>query len=197
MTQTFSHSRNAVAVLLFAAAVGLSGCAVTIPIGTSQQGTMGSRAVIYESLDQLVADSAIIVVGTVAEQTTATADAGGDSSQYTVSSFRVEESFAPSGMASSLADSGVKPSSPSAGDVVVIRQFGTPGTITTAGPLLQSNERYLLFLNPTMLPGSAADEYFIVGSEAGIYQANDDQFARLVHGGDSIPEILNPAENLG
>lgn len=159
----------------------------TPPSAVSQ----GSRVTLYESLDQLVADSSMIVTGKV------TAQVASPDGEYTISSFTVDESFAPVGLAASLIDSGIAATSPAAGEVVTIRQFGTSG-ITTGGPLLTDGGEYLLFLNPTMLPGDAADDFFIVGSEAGLYAAGDGgDYRRLSDDGDLIPETLNPHDSLG
>lgn len=196
MTQSLiprSRFRTAGAVLLLVSVIGLTGCAGTTRSTAPQGASLGSRATLYSSLKQLVADSAIIVSGAVTRQT-AEPSGGADVSPGTVSTFTVAESFAPAGIASSLG--GAAPSAPAKGSVVTIRQFGTPGGASTGGPLLEPNVRYLLFLNPTSLPGAAADDYFIVGSEAGIYRADGDRFVRVSSGGDRLPQTIIPAADL-
>ncbi len=135
----------------------------------------------------------MIVTGSVSAQVAS------PDGEYTISSFAVDESFTPAGLAATLADSGVTGTTPAAGDVVTIRQFGTSGASTSTGaPLLTEGAQYLLFLNPTMLAGEAADEFFIVGSEAGLYAASAETgvYTRLSDDGDLIPETLKPSESL-
>jgi len=193
------HRRGSVAVIVvsLSIALGIAGCARTQTGGSpgapvdpgGGAGAQNSRVALYDSLDAMVADSSAIIVGTVTSQSPATDD-GEEEGGVTGSTVDVEESFSPSGLASTL--TGVEPSAPAAGESLVVRQFGAPGTITTAGPLLEVGTRYLLFLNPTMLPGDAAADFFVVGSAAGIYVADGDHFVRLVDDGDDLPATLKP-----
>ncbi len=188
-----SPVRTAAAVLVLVGVIGLAGCAGTTRSTAPQGANLGSRVTLYSSLNQLVAASAIIVSGSVTGQAVESAD-GVDASPGTVSTFPVTESFSPAGIASSLG--GETRPSPARGTAVTIRQFGTPGGASTGGPLLELNGRYLLFLNPTALPGPAAEDYFIVGSEAGIYRADGDRFVRVSSGGDQLPQTIVPAADL-
>jgi hypothetical protein len=195
MTPRPSRLRSAGAVLLLVSVVALTGCARAAQSIAPEGASLGSRVAIYSSLQQLVADSAIIVSGAVTQQTAGPSAGGGEASPGTISTFTVAESFAPAGVSSSLAG-GVTSARPPTGTVVTIRQFGTPGSISTGGPLLEPNAQYLLFLNPTMLPGDAAEDYFIVGSEAGIYRADGERFVRVASGGDRLPQTIDPATDL-
>lgn len=190
ITRWLASFRASGAALILVGLVSLSGCAVTGQPNDSQ----GSRVTLYDSLEQLIADSAIIVSGTVSEQ--AGDSAGTQGSSVTISTVTVDTSFSPANVASSLPDGEARPSPPAPGSTVAVRQFGTPGTVSTGGPLLEPGVRYLLFLTPTALPGPAAADYFIVGSEAGIYRAEGERFTRVAQGGDRLPGTIDPTTDL-
>lgn len=179
------------AALLFG--VALAACASTSSTETVDSPTsQGSRVTIYQSLDELIADSSLIVLGSVAEQAALSGDDASDN--VTASEFVVDQAFVPTGLAQSLAQAGVQPSTRDPGDTVTVLQHGTPDTVTSVGKLLEEGGRYLLFLNPTGLSGAAADDFFVVGSEAGLYKAEGDAFVRLSQGGDGIPSTLIPED---
>ena len=189
MASDSRRTRRWAAPAILLLGVALTACASTSSTEPADAPTaQGSRVTIYQSLDELTADSSLIVLGTVTEQAVLSGDdAAGD---VTASNLVVDQAFAPSGLAQSLAQAGIEPSTRTAGDVVTVLQYGTPEAVTSIGPLLQDGGRYLLFLNPTGLGGAAADDFFVVGGEAGLYEADGDVFLRLSKGGDNIPATL-------
>lgn len=78
-----------------AATLSLAGCSPAVTSGTN-----GSRSVIYESVDQLLADSSTVVVAKVTSQ----AQEGEWPQIFTVSTVTVGETFAPAAIAPSLTD---------------------------------------------------------------------------------------------
>ena len=168
--------------------VALAACASvpsteTVDSPTSQ----GSRVTIYQSLDELIADSSLIVLGSVAEQAVLPGD-------VSASELVVDQAFVPTGLAQSFAQAGVQPSTRDPGETVTVLQHGTLDTVTSVGTLLEEGGSYLLFLNPTGLSGAAAEGFFIVGGEAGLYKAEGGAFVRLSQGGDHIPATLTPQD---
>ncbi len=154
--------------------------------GTTGETSSGSRVKLYGSLAELVADSAVVVTGSVVSQ-----ESVGDS---TVATLRVEEAFAPAGLGSGL---GERRPAPERDSEIQVRQTGTIGTVSSAGQVLTTGQHYLLFLVPTGLPDAAEDEYFITGAGAGAYSAVDDGFRRLTDDGDSLPVHLTEADLAG
>jgi len=152
--------------------------------------SQGSRVAIYQSLGELIADSSLIVLGSITEQAVRSDDDA--LGNVTASKLVVDQAFAPTGLGQSLAEAGFQPSKRNPGDTVIVLQHGTPDSVASAGTLLEEGGRYLLFLNPTGLSGAAADDFFVVGSEAGLYEAEGDAFVRLSQGGDDIPATLTP-----
>lgn len=62
-----------------------------------------------------------------------------------------------------------------AADVVAVRQLGVPGlTVEDSPPTFEPGRRYLLWLTPTQLPGSAGSDYYVVGAGAGQYVLESD-----------------------
>lgn len=173
--------------------------AITGSLGTSEgSGTgtsSGSRVKLYNSLAELVADSAVVAAGTVISQQTAedgSEQTGGD---FTVATFRVDQAYAPAGLGSAL---GQRRPAPERGDELYVRVTGTVGTVSSvAQPQLTEGQRYLLFLVPTGLPDASDQEYFITGAGAGTYVAEGDAFRRISTDGDSIPAVLTAADLAG
>lgn len=144
--------------------------------GSTGGGSSSSRAQIYDSLDRMADDSALILAGTAGEQRTVT-DLEGSSMEFDLTTFTVDDVV--------RADDGT-----AAGSTVTVRQVGCPTGYTCSpqdAPLV-TGERYLLFLVRSGLPGEAAAQLYPVGVVAGIYRADGDAFTRLVPGsGDTLP----------
>jgi len=141
--------------------LGLAGCA------TATSESSGSRAELYESIDQVAADSDLVVVVT----STSTTSSASEPQLMTATDVVVDQSFTPD----------AEPS-----DTVTVWQLGsgaTPGPL----PLMKDGGRYLLFLVETGLP---AGGYFITGSSAGFWVADGDSFTRAVDEGDPLPETV-------
>jgi hypothetical protein len=157
------------------AAVGIAllmlpvGCAASSGTG----GGEGSRAVLYDSIEGLASDSTAIVIGTVSDQRT-----DGDA---TVSS--IEVLSAPT--SPQLGATAPEAEPVSVGDTVAVRQD------PSSRPLLDPGKEYMLWLTPTMLDGDAANEFFITGSNAGIYLVDGDIGHRVTtETGDELPETI-------
>lgn len=170
---------TAVAVLL-AASVAMTGCVA----GTSAQ---ASRAELYSSLAELVADSAAVVDVEVQSQEILDEDG-----TYTLSTVTVVSSFEPAGLAS--------PSAVAPADELVVRQIGSASgpQSSEAATLLEVGEQYLLFLTPTMLDGDAGAQFYVVGVSAGIYRSEDGRYVRMQSDdGDVLPDTLTAADLTG
>lgn len=169
------RTRSAAAgIALVAVIVAIAGCSTG---GTSDPASAGSRAALYDSIDDLAADSTAIVGGTVTEQSTQ-----GDT---TVSVILV-------GTAPSSPQLGANLSVPLSdirvGDTVQVRQD------PSSRPLLEIGEEYFLWLTPSALPGAAASQFFITGSNAGIYVRDGDVARRVApDSGDTLPATITIA----
>jgi hypothetical protein len=76
----------------------------------------------------------------------------------------------------------------SAGDAVAVRQD------PSSRPLLEKGKEYALWLTPTMLDGDAANDFFITGSNAGMYLVDGDIARRVAtETGDNLPETIEIA----
>lgn len=137
------RSAGATALLL---GVTLAACASAPPAETvDPRSSQGGRVAIYQSLDELIADSSLIVFGSITEQ----AALSGDDAlgNVTASELVVDKAFAPTGLAQSLAQEGVQPSTRNPGDTVTVSQHGTPDTVTSAGAL-RGTEKVLALPEP-------------------------------------------------
>lgn len=145
------------------------GCAASSVVS----GGDGSRAVLYDSIDGLASDSTAIVIGTVTDQHTE-----GDT---TISSLGVLS--APT--SPQLGATAPEAEPISVGDTVAVRQD------PSSRPLLELGKEYALWLTPTMLPDDAANEFFITGSNAGMYLVDGDIARRVTtETGDELPETI-------
>lgn len=151
--------------------------------GTVSGGGSASRVKMYASLDELIADSGAVVVGTVRAQ-----DQGPDGT--TVSSIVVERSFSPAGLGSTSLE---PPVTVADGATVRVRTFQSAVTSLPSAPLTQGSS-YLLFLSPTGLPDAGDDEFFVTGVVAGIYSADGDRYLRASQDGDRLPPELTPED---
>ena len=128
---------------------------------------------LYDSIDGLASDSTAIVIGTVTDQRT-----DGDT---TVSTLEVLS--APNSPQLGATAPDAEPVS--VGDTVAVRQD------PASRPLLEEGEDYALWLTPTMLGGDAANEFFITGSNAGMYFVDGDIARRVaMETGDELPETI-------
>lgn len=138
----------------------LTGCATQ-----SSSFVAGSRAELYDSLEELVQDSSAIVVARVLDQAVATDI---DDMPFTLSSVEIQHALNPTGLG---------PASPggndvvalSQGDNVIVRQIGD-GASASEATFLDVGATYLLFLTTSGLPGELASHFYVVGVTAGIYE---------------------------
>jgi hypothetical protein len=130
-------------------------------------GSSGSRHTLYDSLDALVADSTVAVVGQVLEvgETLIVGHPGTDAA------FQVEEQY--------LSDDPL--------DEITVRQMG-------AAPTLRVGDTYLLFLVPTGLPDDPPLTYYVTGAVAGIYEFTDGEFRRVSDEDPGLPATVLPDE---
>lgn len=171
---------------------GLLVAATFIVAGCTASHGAGSRHELYESLDALVADSAIVVLVQLSDSTEhAETDSA---SGFTAFAASIDEVFQPAGLAGTY--EGGEYSQPAPGDEIIVRQLGTS---EKPGPSVSLDNRgtYLLFLVPTQVPGADADEFYIVGGTAGAYQAVsgvDGTFQAISDDGDALPRELRVAD---
>lgn len=190
MKITGVQSRVLLAVIFFSAV--LTGCSAD----DAHYGIDGDRAKIYEDLDSMIADTDLIVTGTVREQIV-TDDGNSGILPDTVSYFDVESVYMSAKLASET--------DVIAGATIHIHQYGSADT-SAMFPLVKEGSTYLLFLvGPATETDFPSDDprhsaYFITGQEAGLYQfsetaENGDVFARVnPDSGDQLPATLNPQE---
>jgi hypothetical protein len=170
---------------LTAVLVAVGSTALLAACSSTYSDSHGSRVERYTSVEQLAEDSALIAVGTVVEQTTATdIDA---TTPFTLSSFEITEV--------SKGDAAV-----GEGDNIIVRQIGSEAE---AGPadLFERGATYLLYLTPSGLEGKLASQFYVTGGTAGIYQAesasrgSDSTDALFTHApsdeGDVLPDSLS------
>ena len=162
--------------LVAVAALLLSAC--------STSGSSGSRNVLYDSVGELAADSAVVV------QVRPTGDTRRPSIDldYALTGTVVEvvSSYVPVGLGTNLKEGQGQLST---GDVVTVWQLGdgkTPGPV----PLLQSHATYLLFLTWTELNFMTGEDFFVTGGGAGAWRQRDGVYVREVDEGDRLPEKL-------
>lgn len=166
---TSRRHRMAVTLLALLVAASLAGCATT-------SSSSGSRHALYDSNDAMVLDSTDIVVGTVQGESV-----DGDA---TVATVVVENTPGNPSLGSNVdADAGTI----QVGDEIEVRQ--------QIDEKLRTGTQYLLYLTPTMLPGDAADQYYITGAEAGMYVRDGDVFRRVITDtGDTLSETISISE---
>ena len=169
--------RLRVAVGVVAISAALTGCATAVPESTTSVEVHGSRAVLYESIDSVVADSAVVVTAKVTSQSQPKDGIAG--SPGTISALAVIEAGT-----SDL----VKP-----GGEVFVFQYGSE-TVSAMAPLLKVGETYLLFLSSTALPDARSNDFFVTGNSAGIYQLTSDGYKRLGTDPDKLPELITQSE---
>jgi hypothetical protein len=173
----------------------LSGCTAT------STGSSGSRYKLYESLTDLIQDAGRVVAGSVVRQT----ETVEHELTLTVSTFEIEREFLPESLGVQL-DERARPENapgplpaqqPGVGATIEIRQYGSATTQTTAGPLLVPGEKYLLFINLSGLDGSAASQFYVTGSDAGIYRETGvpSEFERVSkEAGDVLPHVITESD---
>lgn len=159
-----------------------------------------TRAVIYESLDQLLGDASLVVTGTVTAVRLEEGSEDKGTPPLSVFTFRVAESVAPPGLADGLDDLGIVPMTVKSETDIDVLQYGTTAAEAGDTARLQVGESYLLILNPTMLPGDHADDWYITGVEAGMYISDglslqgEGIYANLSSEGDRVPPNLTLGE---
>lgn len=175
--------------------VALTGCTV--------HSSHGSRVALYDSVRELAADSALVVVGSVqASQVANDLDGLGS---FTLADFVVDEVVTPE-IAGSARPAEAPTPTVRPGETVTVRQMGDAAGAAPA-PFLAEGERYMLFLNPTLLDGPAADDFYITGVTAGIYFATPQTLSQDSSGGvfehhdsryegvgDNLPSELSTAD---
>lgn len=153
MASTGSWSPAAL-VAAAAAVVAVAGCASLD--NSNSGGSAGSelsRVKLYASVDELAADSPLIIEGTVASQSVA-ADID-PVTDFTLSVVTVQRTL----QGDAATNTGTK---------IVVRQLGSTAQPPPV-PLLTPGEVYLLYLTPTGLSGPLSSQYYVTGANAGIY----------------------------
>lgn len=155
------------------------------------QGSTGSfsRVSFYSSIEQMAADSNMIVTGTVADTTT-TRDID-DYTDFTISTVNVLET--------------IKGDTHDANEIMV-RQTGSQEQHSPE-TLLSTGDTVLLFLVHSDLDGELAKQYYVTGATAGVYRMNgaasplsidatdNASFHRVnTDSGDDLPDVLSVKE---
>lgn len=161
------------AAILTIAMLALSGCT---------SGSSGSRHKLYHSVEELVADSTAVVVATAADQAR--------EDRQVVTRITVEQALDPAGIATAAPAPATSISPP---QELVVRQMDNG----TEEGVLEPGQRYLLFLNPTMLDGAAADHFYVVGAAAGVWRTEGNGFRRISTVDAELPEMLTLGELAG
>lgn len=172
--------------------------AVALTLTACQSGSAGqggsnlSRVRLYSSIKAMAADSEVVLVGDVASSAVAYDIVGDPNAAITISSVIVQR-VVRGGGASGIA----------AGDTVRVRQFGSTNQRVPV-PLLASGRQYLLFLTKSGLPGDLASQFYVTGSNAGLYARSASSgtadpmlaaFDRVdPEPGESLPATLQPTD---
>ena len=152
---------------------------------TLATGNAISRVKLYDSLEEISADSDLVVVGTVGSQE-CVYDID-DVTAFVVAEVQIAE---------------VIDGEAEEGATIEVRQMAT-----LEESLLEDGETYLLYLVESGLDGDLADQYYVTGSTAGIYvsvdvstRSADDSagsYKRVdLDSGDDLPETVNAEEVL-
>ncbi len=178
-----NRQRTAVAL----ATLGLVALALAACASQPQAYMDGSRSAIYESVRELAADATYAVTGDVVSQNVVEDEYG---NEITLSALRIDELKTLGGKYTNGAPLAV-------GGIVTVRQIGTSAYAETLSPILSAGSRYLLFINPSELPGDDASQYFITGNTAGYYAMTDvvqhgaePVYEKVGDEGDSLPGTL-------
>ena len=143
-----------------------------------------SRTRLYSSVSEMAKDSAIVVVGTVlSDSVTADID---PVTEFTLASVRVDK----------VVDQNQR--SP-IGANVVVRQAGSPTQMSQI-PLLKTGKQYLLFLTASGLDGEQAEQFYVTGANAGIYEnrSGGDAFAQVQRQvGEDLPMTISERDVVG
>lgn len=171
--------QTVVAAVAAATLVALAGAvSVTWLLSTqTRSGLSVSRATIYDSLDELVADSSMAIVGRVVGVQGRTIPAGGGPVNTTIAEVRIVRSVSLAGRDVTM---------PAAGNTVKIEQLGTPESSSEIS-YLQPDVTYLLFIGDPL----GGRHLHITGLWAGIYtESGDGTFTRLRMDDDTLPTTL-------
>jgi hypothetical protein len=168
--------RMTLPLALVAALCGCSGGVLSVGGGSSGS---GSRATLYNSLSELIADSGAVVVGTVVAR-------GPGPMGTTVLTVAVERTFTPQGLGTTSRETTVQV--PPDSSVLVRTYEDTNTSATPAG--LEQGSAYLLFLAPTGLASAKPNEFFVTGAVAGIYEQQGEQYVRKVIDADRLPASI-------
>lgn len=152
--------RIAALACVFAIGAALSGCT-----SASEYGAHGSRAVLYEDLSAMGADSSAVVLGTVVSQQDVK-DIAGSEAAFTVSKFEIRATVNSLDLGANLT---TKSQPISAAATIEIRQIGTVTDKSSPTELLEVGREYLLFLTPSGLEGAASSQFYVTGGNAGLY----------------------------
>ena len=180
MSPTRTMARDRMRRLVIGSALVSLSLSLSVALTGCVSSSSGSRAALYESLDDLARDSTAIVVGTVT----------GERQDDDAIIATVQIAHTPTNpQLGAEVDADGPPFV--VGDVVDVRQMGDSESSSGGAPLLQAGQEYLLFLTPTMLAGDAADQYYVTGAEAGLYVRENDVFRRVVlDTGDTLPATI-------
>lgn len=163
----------AIAAIVALTTGGAAACGTTHtvddPPASNESSSTGSisRATLYGSIADLAAASDVVVVGTVASQKVV-ADIDG-TTQFTVSTIDV----------SSVLKGDVESASQ-----IVVRQTGSADQ-PSGETFMTPGSTYLLYLVASGLDGDLANQYYVTGATAGIYEAQQTAAATSATGSDA------------
>lgn len=161
----------------------LVGCSTSE--STSSDTTGGSRAKMYASLNGVIADSSVVITGTVRSQVSEP-DPPSNRSPHTLSTLVLATNLHLAGLQSAPLSNGVL----APGSEAIVRQIGIPGGHSEA-PLLRVGDSYLLMLTPSSLPGEAGKQYYVTGVTAGLWRADrSGGYVQPLNQGDELPAEL-------
>lgn len=166
-------AKGLAAALILGAAISAMGCSVGALEETKHVST--TREKTYASLDELNADSTLVVVGTPTRQEVVQ-DIEPDM-DFTLSTFEVQST-----------QKGEAPAS------ITVRQTGSTAQGAPAG-ILTTGQQYLLYLVPSGLPGEQASQYYVTGLTAGIYTGAETR-EETTTGSTFTQAEPDPADNL-
>lgn len=147
----------------------------------------GFRDKLYSSYGELIEDSDVVVEARAVESAEIKGQLAG--LPGTVAQLEVVNSFSYEGLRAHTDELNVlKP-----GDKFFVLQYGTE-SIEGPAPLLRPGSSYLLFLSRSVISDSQAQEFFVTGSSAGIFELIDGQFVSRSVDGDTIDQAIGREE---
>lgn len=139
-----------------------------------------SRVQLFGSLDELSDASALVVIGSVVDQTVAR-DID-ELTVFTISTVQIDDLVKSDGMRQ-------------VGEAIQVRQLGGEDQAAPT-PVLSSEGEYLLYLTPSGLAAPLDTQFYVTGANAGMYVSSRDSARGSVDSTEFVQVDAEPGEQL-